>query len=539
MFANYKQTSLRSERGIALFIAIFTLLLITAIAAGMIMLTNTDTSISSNFRDEQTAFFGSKAGLEEVRDRLRSNAKDGSGNSVSLMALLPGIGSPSNPPPLPGSANGIVYVTNPLNGETDTPWSLNAAASAYPDDELCNEMNYLNNPGQNGCNSGKPLPGPSGWFTAASANAYYAANPVQPWKWVRFNVKTNLTSSGTSNAIGVDGSGSDHTQLVCWNGTNEFTIPSASIQSCPAYGALQVPALTFQPVYVLTSLAVTPSGSRRMVQMDVAADTIPGIPGAMVLDGDILPADWGPGNSNAFHACGTDQASCHGSTPVPPTNGTTCPPAGSEPAIGAYDAGSLGSIQTAFQGPPDRSGNYTGSPGGSANVSTSLTNGGLTTVQGLQALVNTVTSGALAANIYNNAGGSAITSLTNTGSTGAPVTNVVTGDASLSSFSGAGILLVEGNLSFSGKPNFDGLILVIGKGSLSFSGGGNGVIDGAVLVANLYDSGGHLITSGAPGEPNIGFSGGGSMTVQYDSCWVAAMNQSSPYKSLGVREMAY
>jgi hypothetical protein len=167
-------------------------------------------------------------------------------------------------------------------------------------------------------------------------------------------------------------------------------------------------------------------------------------------------------------------------------------------------------------------------------VNTSLTNGGLTTVQGLNALVNTVTSGALAANTYATA-----TSLTNPGTPTNPVVNVVTGDATLSSFTGAGILLVEGNLSFSGKPTYDGLILVVGKGSLSFSGGGNGVIDGAVLVANMYDSLGNLITSGAPGEPNISFSGGGSMTVQYDSCWVAAMNQATPYKSLGIRELAF
>jgi hypothetical protein len=291
-----------------------------------------------------------------------------------------------------------------------------------------------------------------------------------------------------------------------------------------------VPALTYQPVYVLTALAVTTSGSRRMVQMDTAADTIPGIPGAMVLDGD-APV-WGPGNSNAFSATGMDQSS--GTNALRPQNGTTCPPAGNEPAIGAYDNTSQTAIQTAFQGPPDRSSNYTGSPSNVSNVSTSLTNGGLTNVQGLNALINTVTSGALAANTYTTT-----SSLTNPGTPTNPVVNVVTGDASLSSFTGAGILLVEGNLSFSGKPNYDGLILVIGKGNLSFSGGGNGVIDGAVLVANLYDSLGNLITSGPPGIPTIGFSGGGTMTVQYDSCWVAAMNQATPYKSLGIREMAY
>ena len=57
-----------TESGIALLIAIFVLLLITAIGAGMIMLTNTEISTSSNFRDEQTAFFSAKAGFEEDRD---------------------------------------------------------------------------------------------------------------------------------------------------------------------------------------------------------------------------------------------------------------------------------------------------------------------------------------------------------------------------------------------------------------------------------------------------------------------------------------
>jgi hypothetical protein len=119
------------------------------------------------------------------------------------------------------------------------------------------------------------------------------------------------------------------------------------------------------------------------------------------------------------------------------------------------------------------------------------------------------------------------------------VINVVTGDLNVSNLTGAGILLVEGNASFSGRPNFDGVILIIGKGSVTMSGGGNGVVDGAMLVANLYDSTGHLLPSGPPGAPLISFSGAGNMTVQYDSCWVSAMNQSSPYKSLGIREMAY
>ncbi|PYV52000.1 MAG: hypothetical protein DMG92_02350, partial [Acidobacteria bacterium] len=74
---------------------------------------------------------------------------------------------------------------------------------------------------------------------------------------------------------------------------------------------------------------------------------------------------------------------------------------------------------------------------------------------------------------------------------------------------------------------------------VNWSGGGNGTIHGAMLVANLYDSSNQPIASGAPGAPSINFSGSGNMTIQYDSCWVAAMNQMAPYKSLGVREMMY
>src|SRR5438270_783210 len=245
----------RSESGFALFIAIFTLLLITAIAVSMLMLTNTDTNISTNFRDEQTAFFAAKAGLEEVRDRIRVPATN------TLSGSLPGAATPSAAPPMFGSANAALYVTNPLNGESVTPWVTNG--SAYPDDEICTEASYLGS--GNGCSGNPPRPrGTSNWYVTANASSTYAANPVQAWKWVRLNVKTNLTSSGTTTASSVDG-GTD-VNLVCWNGTTQITIASGS---CASAGAALVPAQNYTPVYTLTSLAVTPSGSRRMVQMDV------------------------------------------------------------------------------------------------------------------------------------------------------------------------------------------------------------------------------------------------------------------------------
>jgi Tfp pilus assembly protein PilX len=508
----------RSESGFALFIAIFTLLLITAIAVGMIMLTNTDTNISTNFRDEQTAFFAAKAGLEEVRDRMRINATN------SLNSSLPGAADPSTAPPMFGSGNSILYVTNPLNGESDTPWVTNG--NAYPDDEICVEAVYAGSLNSKSCSGNPPRPqGTSNWYVTANASSTYASSPVQAWKWVRINVKTNQTSSGSSAVSTVDGN-TAHYYLVCWNGNTQLTVASGS---CASAGAALIPAQNYSPVYTLTALAVTPSGSRRMVQMDVATDIIPNIPGAMVMDGD-LPS-FTPGTSNAFSATGVDQSSS--SNTLRPQNGTVCPPPGNEPAVGTYDTASNTLVNNTLTA-SGRSSNYTGSPTNVANVGTALGAGGMNTVQGLTALVTQVAAAASPANTYTNTG-----ALANPGTVNNPVINVVTGDLNVTNLTGAGILLVEGNASFSGRPNYNGIILIVGKGNLTMSGGGNGVVDGAMLVANLYDSSNQLITSGTPGAPLISFSGAGNMTVQYDSCWVAAMNQSSPYKSLGVRELTY
>ncbi len=243
----------------------------------------------------------------------------------------------------------------------------------------------------------------------------------------------------------------------------------------------------------------------------------------MVMDGD-LPS-FSPANSNAFSSTGVDQSSS--SNARRPQNGTVCPPPGNEPSVGTYDVASNTLVNNSLTA-SGRSGNYTGSPTNVANVGTALGAGGMNTVQGLTALVSQITAAVSPANTYTTTG-----ALANPGTVTNPVINVVTGDLSITNLTGAGILLVEGNASFSGRPNFNGIILVIGKGNVDMSGGGNGVIDGAMLVANLYDSTGHLLPSGPPGAPLINFSGGGNMTIQYDSCWVAAMNQSAPYKNPG------
>jgi hypothetical protein len=214
----------------------------------------------------------------------------------------------------------------------------------------------------------------------------------------------------------------------------------------------------------------------------------------------------------------------------------TCPTPQDQAALGGYNAASATALATDASGRPS---SYTGATGtGSpsvANENTAL--GPLATVGGLEALVAQVTSLASPANTYNGN----TSSITNPGTDAAPVINVITGDATISGgFTGAGILLVEGNLTISGTPAYSGLILVIGKGSVTKNGGGNGTLDGSLLVANLYNSSGQLLAStGPPGIPTINWNGGGNATIQYDSCWSTAMSSSLAYRIVAVREMMY
>src|SRR3977135_259088 len=102
-----------SEQGITLILALMMLMLISAALMGMVMMSNTETNVSANFRDEQTAVFASKDGMEEVRDRMRSSATNTlTTNTFFTLATTP----------LPGAVNGVLYVTNPAAGETVTPW---------------------------------------------------------------------------------------------------------------------------------------------------------------------------------------------------------------------------------------------------------------------------------------------------------------------------------------------------------------------------------------------------------------------------------
>ena len=153
---------------------------------------DTETSINSNYRDEQTAYYAAKAGLEEARDRMRPGAANSINSSV-----------PTN---TPGAVGGVLYILNPTGGETVAPWNT---ANKYFDDEIYKEVNC----------SGGQVPPTSGWYTTTTASSTYAATPVLPYKWMRISLKMDRSASGwagsTQNFMYVDGKSANANYYVC------------------------------------------------------------------------------------------------------------------------------------------------------------------------------------------------------------------------------------------------------------------------------------------------------------------------------------
>src|SRR5258708_35608512 len=77
----------RKEAGVALLLSILALLLLSAIAVGMMYMSNTETLVGNNFRQEEKAYFAARSGVEEVRDRMFP----GNPNTINGIGLIAGV----------------------------------------------------------------------------------------------------------------------------------------------------------------------------------------------------------------------------------------------------------------------------------------------------------------------------------------------------------------------------------------------------------------------------------------------------------------
>ena len=133
--------------------------------------------------------------------------------------------------------------------------------------------------------------------------------------------------------------------------------------------------------------------------------------------------------------------------------------------------------------------------------------------------------------------------VTNWGTDANPQVIAITGNAHLQN--GAGILLVTGNATASGSFSWDGIVLIIGNGSLVVNGGGNGAVNGSIVVANIAGNSDYARNpsnanlAATLGSPTFDWHGGGTNFLQYNSCWTTAASQHATFKVLARREIVY
>jgi hypothetical protein len=496
----------KSQSGVALLMCMFALMLLAAVAMGLMFMSNTETNVNSNYRSEQQAYYGAKAGLEEMRDRMRW----GNSYTIPLPTVMPSTTTTA----------GVTYILNPDDTSgVIQPWN---ASNKYFDDELCHEN--FSGLGLTAVTRDIPCTvAPSGTYY----NTYTSLDPgtgtasALSYKWVRLTMKQN----GTDNPYCVDTTCTTATLSyeACYDDvSNAQEVVPTLATACESMN----PPL--RPVYMVTALAVNKTGSRRMVQAEVASVALPPLPAAITFDG--AAPIFGSPSSGSLRVQGDNANSCG-------------PPGPNMPGLGAYNAQAVSSTSPPGilqQIPSNKANDYQGSSGSTPDVQnvgpTGLNMlGPLATVGGLQSLVTNIT--ATADQVFPGGYSGSI----NLGTSNNPMVTVIQGNYNLGNNSGAGLLLVTGTLTFSGNPNWNGIILVIGQGAINTgSGGGNGQLNGGILVANLYNSAGApLPASSAPGVPTINWRGGGTYNVNYDSCWINNLSNRLVLKAVASREALY
>ena len=470
---SHQPRSMRGQQGTVLLLTLLALLLIGALGAAMLLLASGESGIVGMQRTSTQVFYAAAAGLEEARGRL-------SPLHPNAIPKLPGI-------TLPDALLEVLYVTNPAGGEVVAPQT---PGNPYYDNEYAGEF---------------VVP-----ITVATvqtvASVQPAGAPPIPYKWVRITVKTERSAWQDISADGVFNS----ITPIFYAGDRQNLTGSG------------------KRVYRITSLAVLPNGTQRMVQQDVVGQSYTArFPGAITMVG--TDQDCRFQTQTEVH--GEDQAGVAGQ---------------GGPAFGFTETDEADRCRIAAQDVQNRAGTplYTGTDGYNPTPTPSLynvteppwnfdpRNPDLRTSQGLQQLMNTVRALADQTAPPTPRSYGQCDALVNN-----PLVTVVEGDFRARNFSGCGVLLVTGKAKWSGNVTWKGVILVIGQGYLDFSGGGTRNIAGAVLVARIYDDAGNLlpVPQGTFMNPS-----GGTNIVNYNSRYVSnALDRLiSSYRVLAFRQVS-
>ena len=529
-----KRENGQRESGAALLIAIFALMLISVVAIAMIVSQGTDSALAGNYRTSTTAYYAAVAGLEEARGRLlwkNPDYFDGptspSPGFMPMSGVLPAM-----------QVTDVRYILNPASGETVDPTSADPAD--YPDTDYLTEMGW-------------PLSGAN----VQTINSTYqsASLPGPVYKWVRINPVTEKALNLDVNGDGVSDTTTplyyDPARVVGVTPAPSLILPSSSIPLTPsAVQALEI-----------TSLAVLPNGSKRLLQYVVAPLLVstqistqvdsptpplpsglpfnPGFPAALTMDG----------NNVSYQDPGTPDYVVDGRD----LGAGICTPAHTgvesieytNPADSSYSSilANVTPVKSSYPG-------YLLDPTTYAPTTPSVPLPSVPTAV-RQSWLTPATLDAVVQDITKSAdvviAGPATGSNMPTWSSSIPMTVVVNGNLNLTRWyqTGYGLLLVTGTLTYDPDTTWNGIVLVVGQGVLLWSdrGHGWGGINGAVLVANTRDASGNLLATLGPAS----FSGAGGSGYRYsarggiiyNSCWVNSAGAQAPltYKILSFHEI--
>lgn len=244
---------------------------------------------------------------------------------------------------------------------------------------------------------------------------------------------------------------------------------------------------------IVRSTGFGPRGASKQLEAVVRKSLFDGMraPATLTLVGGSAGSVFNPGSSNVTEYSGEDVA-------VPDT---VIPP------IGTTNDPNLQAVLDSVDGLPPHpfNGNVVGTP---ANVNSEMP-AWLRNPQNLNTVVQNLRETSILAGRYFPSG---ITP-PNFGNN-ATATGITFCDGNVS-FNGAGggILVVTGKLTLNGNFNFNGLIIVTGAQGVDRNGGGNGTLQGNVVVAPYNPSN---LAAGF-GPPRYDLSGGGNSTITYNS----------------------
>jgi Tfp pilus assembly protein PilX len=310
-----KHPNSAGQRGVAMLFTLFTLLLLSAIAATLVFLTNTETAVNSNYRAERVTSFAAKAGMEEVRDRMPT---------LNAANLLPGQVNGVTTPfgVFPPAANSVLYIINSGAGAQSTvqPWvaSTSSSPNPYMDDELCHDfagVQQVQATSDVRCTT--PPTATMAMPSQASTYPWNGTAAALPYKWVRVTLK----QSGSVSGYPVNGAAP--TTQVCWNGSTEVLLNALDglCKDNTAPGVLPPTVQSTNPVYVITALAASSTGTtRKMVQAEVALSPAQPFPYGLFATGTSCPSLSFVGGGNNPIVTGSYN-SANGGTPVVNTGG--------------------------------------------------------------------------------------------------------------------------------------------------------------------------------------------------------------------------